>query len=104
MPRGLFGLLADHDASDIRPVGLTGVFHFLGVFAPRNLRGILGSEAGVSLQRDIVGPENLIEPSQKRLILVANYLIKNKPNPAPSKNCEGAATRQFKFKGCRTRR
>jgi hypothetical protein len=26
------------------------VFHFLGVFAPGNLRGVLGSKAAVALQ------------------------------------------------------
>ena len=40
-PRILFLILSHHDAPNIRPVRLTHIFHFLGVFASGNLRGII---------------------------------------------------------------
>ena len=38
------------DRNRIRPVRLTGVFHFLGVCASGDLRGVLGSKAAIPLQ------------------------------------------------------
>ena len=55
IPRRLFRILPHHDASDIRPVRLTGVFHLLGVFASGNLSGVLGRKTAISFQ-ELAGP------------------------------------------------
>jgi hypothetical protein len=40
LPSELLSIPANEDAFNIRPVRLTHVFNFLGVFAPGDLRGV----------------------------------------------------------------
>ena len=42
------------DQNRIRPVRLTGAFHFLGVFASGDLRGDLGSKTAIAFEHGVV--------------------------------------------------
>jgi hypothetical protein len=80
IPRGLFCILAHHNAPNIRPVRLTHVFHSLCDFASGNLRGVLGGKAAIAQVFSKIVRRNLQYPDTGSGIRSAMTFIKDTNN------------------------
>lgn len=78
LPRGLLRILAHQDASNIRPVWLTGEFHLLCVITRCHLRCVLRSKAAIALQDGVGGAADFVEEAQGVWVLSAWAIRKSK--------------------------